>query len=304
MQDKTAILFMFLATFGFAIQDAVVKILSVTGSLWQLMLLRAFLVIFILVTWSKSFGATSKIIPVGWFWPILRGIFMSCAYTLFYASLPFVSLSEAATCFFTAPIFVCIFSSFLLNEAIGWRRFSAVGIGFLGVILIIQPGTTIINFILFLPLLAGICYALAVIITRGFCRKQPSLSLTFSHNILYACIGFLMVSLLPILPFNNEIRSTNTFFFMGWVSLTQEILLLIGATSITHIIAMSATIRAYQTAETSFVAPLEYFYLVFASIIDFFVWKVVLGPSVTVGMVLVVISGVIISAREDMKKDR
>ncbi len=113
-----------------------------------------------------------------------------------------------------------------------------------------------------------------------------------------------MVSLLPILPFNNEIRSTNTFFFMGWVPLTQEILLLIGATSITHIIAMSATIRAYQTAETSFVAPLEYFYLVFASIIDFFVWKVVLGPSVTVGIVLVVISGVIISIREDMKKDR
>ena len=82
MPGKKAILFMFLATFGFAVQDAVVKILSVTGSLWQLMLLRAFLVIFILVVWAKSFARSSSMTPVGWFWPILRGIFMSFAYTL------------------------------------------------------------------------------------------------------------------------------------------------------------------------------------------------------------------------------
>ena len=136
MSDKTAILCMLLATFGFAIQDTVVKILSTNGSLWQLMLLRAFLVLIILLLWFKTLGRQSSIIPIGWFWPILRGVFMSFAYTLFYASLPFVSLSEAATCFFTAPIFVCIFSVFFLRETIGWRRFSAVIVGFIGVALI------------------------------------------------------------------------------------------------------------------------------------------------------------------------
>ena len=229
MPSKTAILFMFVATLGFAIQDAVVKVLSVTGSLWQLMFLRAILVILILYVWVKTFGRLLIIIPNDWFWPILRGVFMSVAYTLFYASLPFVSLSEAATCFFTAPIFVCIFSSFFLKETIGWRRVSAVAIGFLGVMLIIRPGDELVNLILFLPLLAGISYALAVIITRGFCKEEPSLSLTFSHNILYASIGFLMVSILPILPIENEIRNANLFFFMGWVPLTEEILLLINS---------------------------------------------------------------------------
>ena len=152
--------------------------------------------------------------------------------------------------------------------------------------------------------MAGISYALAVIITRGFCKEQPSLSLTFSHNILYAFIGFVMVIILSALPINDQIRDTNTFFYMGWVPLTQETLLLIGATSITHIVAMTATIRAYQTSETSFVAPLEYFYLVFASIIDFFIWGVVLGLSTATGIILVVISGVIISKREQIKKTR
>ena len=304
MPDKKAILFMFLATFGFAVQDAVVKILSVTGSLWQLMLLRAFLVIIILVVWAKSFVRSSSITPLGWFWPILRGVFMSFAYTLFYASLPFVSLSEAATCFFTAPIFVCIFSSIFLKETIGWTRVTAVIVGFLGVLLIIQPEQSEVNFVLFLPLMAGISYAFAVVITRGFCKEQPSLSLTFSHNILYAFIGFVMVVILPTLPINDQIRDTNLFFYAGWVPLTREILFLIGVTSITHIIAMTATIRAYQTAETSFVAPLEYFYLVFASMIDFFIWGVVLAPSVATGIILVVVSGVIISIREQIKKTR
>ena len=302
MRHKAALLFMLLATLGFATQDAVVKVLSVSGSLWQLMLLRAFLVISILLFFNKSFGRSLNILPQGWFWPILRGLLMSCAYTLFYASLPFVSLSEAATCFFTAPIFVCIFSSLFLKETLGWRRVSAVIIGFFGVLLIIQPGEATVNLILFLPLLAGVSYALAVTITRGFCKEQPSLSLTFSHNILYALIGFLMVTILPALPLNDQIRATNPFFFTAWAPLTQETFLLIGATSLTHIIAMTATIRAYQTSETSFVAPLEYFYLVFASIIDFFVWKVVLGPTVITGIILVVVSGVLISIKEDFKK--
>lgn len=298
------ILLIFVSTFGFAIQDTIVKILASSGSLWQLMLLRAFLVIIILLIWSITRGRVYDVIPKGWFWPILRGIFMSCAYTFFYASLPFVSLSKAATCFFTAPIFACIFAAYILKETIGWKRISAVCIGFLGVLLIIQPGTENMNFVLILPLLAGISYSLAVIITRGFCRTQPSLSLTFSHNCFYACLGFLMVTMLPILPFSDALEESNKFFFTGWVPLTKEILVLIGATSFTHIIAMTATIRAYQTSETSFVAPLEYFYLIFAWLIDYFLWQALPELFVTFGIILVASSGIIISIRENLSERR
>jgi len=302
MINKMAIPLILLATFCFAIQDAVIKILSNSGSLWQLMLLRALIVVTILFLLSKSFYKSSSILPNGWFWPILRGIFMSCAYTFFYCSLPFVSLSKAATCFFTAPIFICIFSSIILKETIGWRRVSAVLIGFIGVLVIIRPGTENVNLILILPLLAGVCYALAQIITRGFCQRQSSFSLTFSHNILYALLGFLMVSVLALLPFPEELLTINPFLFTGWFPLTNEILLLIGATSLTHIVALTATIRAYQTAETSFVAPLEYFYLIFVALVDYALWKVIPEFSVVIGIVLIMVSGIIISLREDIKK--
>ncbi len=302
MKNKTAIPLILLATCGFAVQDAVVKVLSNSGSLWQLMLLRAFIVLTILFLLSKSIHKSSSIVPNGWFWPILRGIFMSCAYTLFYCSLPFVSLSKAATCFFTAPIFICVFSTIILKETIGWRRVSAVLIGFLGVLVIIRPGTENVNLILILPLLAGVFYALAQIITRGFCQRQSSFSLTFSHNLLYACLGLLMVNILPVIPFTEDLRATNHFLFMGWVPLTYEIVLLIGVTSVTHIVALTATIRAYQTAETSFVAPLEYFYLIFVSLIDYAVWNVLPQFHAVIGIVLIMVSGIIISFREGIKK--
>ena len=303
MKNNTfAILLILLSTFGFAIQDTVVKILSSSGSLWQLMFLRALLVIIILFLWSRSQRRSSDISPNGWFWPILRGGFMSLAYTLFYASLPFVSLSEAAACFFSAPMFVCILGAVILKESVGLWRVGAVLIGFCGVLLVIQPGAENIKLILILPLLAGLSYALAVIVTRGFCQKQHSFSLTFSHNILYACLGALVVTLLPLVPISEELKTSNEFLFVGWVPLTQDIIFLIGATSITHIVAMTATIRAYQMAETSFVAPLEYFYLIFAAFIDFTFWKVLPEISGSAGMALIIFSGVLIAVRENINQ--
>ena len=299
MKNNTiAILLILVSTFGFAIQDTVVKILSSSGSLWQLMFLRALLVIIILFLWSRSQRRSSDIIPNGWFWPILRGVFMSLAYTLFYASLPFVSLSEAAACFFSAPMFACMLGAVILKESVGPWRVGAVLIGFCGVLLVIQPGAENIKFVLVLPLLAGLSYAMAIIVTRGFCQKQHSVSLTFSHNVLYACLGALVVTLLPLFSISEEIKTSNEFLFIGWVTLSRDIILLISATSVTHIIAMTATIRAYQMAETSFVAPLEYFYLIFATLIDYTVWKVFPGILGSAGIGLIIFSGIMIAVRE------
>lgn len=300
--NATAILLILLSTFGFAIQDTVVKILSSSGSLWQLMFLRALLVITILFLWSRILDRSSDIIPNSWFWPIVRGVFMCLAYTLFYASLPFVSLSEAAACFFSAPMFACILGAVILKETVGLWRVGAVLIGFCGVLLVIQPGTENIKIVLILPLLAGLSYAMAVIVTRGFCQKQPSFSLTFSHNVLYACLGALVISFLPIISISEELRASNEFLFFGWVPLTRDIIFLIGATSITHIVAMTATIRAYQMAETSFVAPLEYFYLIFAASIDYIFWMVLPGISGLAGMAIIMFSGILIAVRESINQ--
>ena len=109
-KTRQAILFAILAAFGFSIQDTAVKALTSNASIWQLMFIRSLIVVSILGLWAFSSGVMHQIKPKTWFWPIIRAICMSLAYTFFYASLPFVALSEASSCFFTAPIFVCVFA--------------------------------------------------------------------------------------------------------------------------------------------------------------------------------------------------
>jgi len=287
-----------LSTLGFAIQDMVVKLLSEIGSLWQLMFLRAILVVLILVTWAVLKKRSDIIKPKRWKWPIIRAFLMSCAYSFFYASLPFAALAQAASCFFTAPIFTCFFAAVILREKIGFWRISSILIGFLGVLYIIQPGTSNMQAVLFLPVLAGASYALAVVITRGFCADYPALSLTIIHNAFYALVGAFMVTFIPVLPFSAELKAANPFVLSGWVQLTSVILVMIGITSLTHILAMTSSIRAYQIADSSFVAPFEYTYLVFAILIDYLVWQYLPNTEGLIGLTMVISAGVLIAIRE------
>jgi drug/metabolite transporter (DMT)-like permease len=229
---------------------------------------------------------------------------MSCAYSFFYASLPFTALAQAASCFFTAPIFTCFFAALILKEKIGIWRISSIFLGFVGVLYIIQPGTSNMQVILFLPVLAGACYALGVVITRGFCADHPPLSLTITHNVFYALIGAFMVTFVPILPFANGVRVANPFVFSGWIQLSSTIIIMIGITSLTHILAMTASIRAYQLAESSFVAPFEYTYLIFAIFIDYIVWQSFPNSQGIIGVSMIISAGVMIAFRERIKISR
>jgi drug/metabolite transporter (DMT)-like permease len=158
--------------------------------------------------------------------------------------------------------------------------------------------------ILFLPVSAGACYALGVVITRGFCADHPPLSLTITHNVFYALIGAFMVTFVPILPFTNDVRVANPFVFSGWVQLSSTIIIMIGITSLTHILAMTASIRAYQLAESSFVAPFEYTYLIFAILIDYIVWQSFPNSQGIIGVSMIISAGVMIAFRERVRISR
>ena len=226
---------------------------------------------------------------------------MSGAYTLFYASMPFVSVSEASACFFVAPVFVCLFAAVLLGEKIGFWRIGAVFMGLIGVLVVIQPGFDGFK-PSFLPVCAGAFYALAVIITRGFCNEETSFSLMIIHNFFYAMLGSILVSFLTISPFDPNTVISNPFFTDRVGGKYKNTSFLIGLTSLTHILAMSSSIVAYQNSEASFLAPLEYSYLIFAAFIDLVIWDFVPSGSQILGALVIVISGATIAWREWSKK--
>jgi drug/metabolite transporter (DMT)-like permease len=110
-----------------------------------------------------------------------------------------------------------------------------------------------------------------------------------------------MVTFVPILPFTTEVRAANPFVFLGWVELSSTIIIMIGITSLTHILAMTASIRAYQLAESSFVALFEYSYLIFAILIDYIVWQSVPNSQGLIGVSMIISAGVLIAFRERIR---
>ena len=297
-ETKKAILFALLAAFGFSIQDTAVKVLTSNASIWQLMFIRSLIVVAVLYLWALCYGGILKIKPKTFMWPVIRAICMSLAYTFFYVSLPFVALSEASSCFFTAPIFVCFFASLFLGERIGSWRISAIILGFLGAMLIIQPGFSEFRPVLMLPVFAGAFYALGVIVTRGFCSKEPSFSLTVIHNCLYAILGILAITFIPMLDLETEYSEKNTFLLQGWMPITVVTIVLISITALTHIVSMTASIFAYQNAETTIIAPVEYTYLLFAVSIDYLFWSFIPSISHIIGSIVILGSGITITWRE------
>ena len=171
--------------------------------------------------------------------------------------------------------FLCVYCS-----SFAWRKNRILAhwrctMGLIGVLVVIQPGYDGFKPVLFLPVCAGAFYALAVIITRGFCNEETSFSLMIIHNFFYAMLGSILVSFLTISPFDPNTVISNPFLLTGWVENTKTLLFLIGLTSLTHILAMSSSIIAYQNSEASFLAPLEYSYLIFAAFIDLVIWDFV-----------------------------
>ena len=302
--NKIATLCILISTASFAVQDLFVKILAESGSLWQLMFLRSLIVVILLLFWPLVTSDFKNIKPKKWLWAILRAICMCSAYTLFYGSLPFVSLSKAASCFFIAPILVCLLATIFLKEVIGIWRIAAVIMGFLGVLLIIQPATSNAQLILVFPLLAASFYAFGIIITRGWCKDEPNLSLTVIHNIFYACLGILIISFVPFSKFSPTLLESNSFLFSGWLPLSDLIIFLTFATALTHIFGMTASISAYKLSQVSLVAPFEYSYLVFCAVLDYFIFNVIPSWTVSSGVGLIISSGILISVRENKVKKK
>ena len=287
--------------FLLSLQDAIVKAISSNVTFWQIQLIRSFFNLFFLISlvtiiknynilWPKNF------VPV-----FLRALMMVLCMAFFFAASPILSISQMAAGLYTFPIFVTILSILVSKETIGLYRIIALFIGFLGSLFILEPWKNNFEFYQLFPIFAGFFYACNIILIRKFCRNESPVSLTFIVGICFCLSGLLGVSVLEIYPMNIDIGLK--FITSGWVELTFYSFFFIILCSILNITGNLALAKAYQNAESSWLAPLDYFYLIFACLwskIIFDIW-----PKTTdlVGILFITCSGLIIIYREKIKSD-
>ena len=216
---------------------------------------------------------------------LLRGVLSMGSALMFVVSLKYLPLADAITITFAAPLFVTAMAPYLLSESVGWRRWTAVLVGFTGVVLMMKPGTEAIRWFALLPLGAALCESFRDVVTRKMVFTESS--------IVMVAVSTAVVVLL-----------CTTTSFSGWNSFTwADIRLLIvsaGLFGAAHLFF----VEALRAAQAVVIAPFRYPAVVWAGLIGFFLWGDAPNGWMLGGCLLVVGSGLYIFYRETSLSSR
>ena len=253
---------------------------------------------FMQVVWGRYFFMALISLSITYFffnknlkWPnnikiqLIRSLFLFLSTILFFYAISVISLAEALTLAFVSPMIVTLLSAIILKEQVGLRRWSAVVIGFIGVLFVVRPGFNEINLATITALGCGICYAFYIISTRKLSNQDnPLLTLIFT-----GLSGSIVISL--IVP-----------FYWSWLTITQLILLI--SLALIGTLAHFLLILSLNYAEASKLAPLTYSEIIMNVIIGYYFFGDFPDQWIWLGLIIIVLSGVYISLRENVIKKK
>ena len=276
--------YMLISVTFFSLMDVLVK---VTGeyALGQILFFRSLfglIPIFFLIPKDrlKNFYKTQKIGL-----HFYRSFFGAIAMASIFIALRNLELAETVAMTFAGPIFVTLFSIFFLSEKVGLTRWSAVVIGFVGVIFISRPGFETANIFYIFPIIFCLGFAAVCILIRKLTLYGESVWLIAFYFTLVSGLGGLAT-----LPFG------------GWLIPTKTDFILLALIGIFGSVANLLLTQSYKLAEVSLTTPLKYLALVYAIAFGFFIFQEIPSSYTMLGATLVVISSLIIFTRERQLK--
>ena len=276
-----AIIFNLLAWVMLPIMDGFAKYLSAEIPVLQ-------------ITWARYFFTVVFTFPLMFFFfkkylvwtdkpklQLIRGLILLTANISFFYSISVISLPKALTLAFVAPLVVTAFSPFFLGESVGYRRWAAVIIGFIGSLVVIRPGFLEINLASLAALGTGIMYGFYLIITRKLSTSDnPLLTL-----LLTGVVGAIIAT---------------TFMPFVWVSPTFNQWSIMAAIGLFACIGHLFIILSLKYADASKLAPFSYFEIVTNIIIAYYFFGDFPDSWTFLGLFIIVFSGIYISRRENI----
>ena len=208
-----------------------------------------------------------------------RAISGTVAFICIFFGLRNLPLADVVSLTFGGPIFVTIASILFLSEKVGIKRWMAVFIGFIGMLLIIQPAFINLNYYYISPLLFCIFFSGVAISVRALSKTEPNYRIAFYFTVICSIVG------LCTIPY-------------GWVMPTKFDFFLFVIMGLCGSVANLLLTQSYRLAEASLVTPIKYLSLVFAIIFGLIIWGEVPKPLMLAGSGLVIISSLIIFIRE------
>jgi drug/metabolite transporter (DMT)-like permease len=281
-----AVFFILLAILLFDIQGAIIKYMGDDYSVQQLAAFRNIFGLIpscLVLLLSREWHGGGRVLKIRqWRLAFIRGFYVAGAQFCFYLSIVNMELATATTLTFIGPIFITILSVILLRHRVGSWRWLAVFTGFVGVILIVRPGTEVFTSYAILPILASFGYSLSVITVRLLDNKIPTATLN-----LYSSVGALFGSSL-ILIFTSGYSS---------VASLEDWLWLISMGTVGGF-AVLCLVHAYRLTKPGNLSPFEYFGIPFSFILGWWFFNETPFGRLFPGVIFVVAGGLIIAWRE------
>jgi len=285
--------------FLFSLQDVIIKSFSDRYSVLQIVFIRgiiALLLISVVVTITsglRGFIAHSPGLL------LLKGLCGFLSYLCYYLAIASLPLAEVVTIVFTAPIFVTVLSALLLKENVGPRRWTAVAIGFLGVIIAAGPAGHVGNVAVVLALLAAITYSCYTIITRFIGPNDRPWTVSLYSMVVFF-LGSIVASLAVSFVGGDIVTESPALQFLirPWVLPSTTDLLLMVFLGANAAAGFYCLVKAYWVAPASLIAPFEYTYIIWAVLFGYLIWSEVPKPTTVVGVVLLIGSSLYVFRRE------
>lgn len=289
----------------FSLNDVGIKFLSDDYALHQVIFLRAIvgLITFALIILPFAGGLTvlrTNRLGVH----LTRGFCVVAANMCFFLGLAALPIADAVAVFFVSPLVITVFSVIFLGERVGPRRWLAIAIGFVGILVIVKPGTSAFQVASLLPLAAAVLYATLHMLTRkiGGTESAATMVIYMQLTFLAASAGFGLA--FGDGRFGDVDHASLAFFLRAWGPVAPAdwwIIVMLGVSGMLGAFFIS---QAYRLSEAAFVAPVEYITMPLAIMWGITVFGTFPGTSAWLGIALIFGSGLYLVWRESSKGRR
>lgn len=302
----TGIILIISGGFIFSIQDVIIKYISGSYPVHEIVFLRSLFAILPIYAIVRMEGGLHLLRMHNMKYHILRGVLMFFSYTSYYLAIAAIPLSLAVTLFFCCPLFITVLSVIFLKEKMDAKGWAALFSGFVGVLVIMGPDLAVTgraglltnHYGPFLAVLSGFFYAVNAVCTRKFGIHESGSSLVFYPILTYLLFGGLLWMTMGDGRFATEGNRNLAFLLRAWTLPGNRdlfLLLVLGCVAAGGTYCLS---QAYRITNASVAAPFEYFAIPISVIWGYLFWEEVPKGAQIIGILMVVAGGIYVLNRK------
>lgn len=281
----------------FSLQDVIIKSISGGYPVHEIVLIRSVAALLPILLLAHIDGGLGALRTRRLGFHLLRSLALFATYTGFYLALAALPLAETVTLFFASPLFITILSGLVLKEPVDTGAKIAVVAGFIGVVVMFDPGAGMLDPAALLALFSALSYAAMAIATRRLGRSEKGPSLAFYPTLVYLALTLFIGVIFGDGGLAVDHHPSLRFLTDGWRPPARgdlALMLLLGPMSALGFYCLS---QAYRLAPPAHVAPLEYIAVPLGVLWGFLFWQEIPGGRSFLAMALIVGSGLFILGR-------